>query len=128
MDRYLRRLKNQKGFTLVELMVVVVIIGVLVAIAIPIFNSVQKNAKQNAHDANVRTLQGSAAQFLAEKSPLAANVTWDGTATAPATDGWKEYLQSWPTNPTNGGNYTVSITTAGVITVLPALKDYGTGW
>ncbi|HHV96152.1 MAG TPA: prepilin-type N-terminal cleavage/methylation domain-containing protein, partial [Clostridiaceae bacterium] len=50
--------KNEKGFTLVELMVVVAIIGVLTAIAVPVYNNSQRKARFNAHLANVRILQG----------------------------------------------------------------------
>ena len=57
--------KNQKGFTLVELMVVVVIIGILVAIAVPVYNNTQQAAKQRAHDANLRMIDGAVQQFRA---------------------------------------------------------------
>lgn len=45
---------NKKGFTLAELLIVVAIIAVLVAIAIPIFSSQLTKAKQAADNANVR--------------------------------------------------------------------------
>lgn len=46
---------NKKGFTLAELLVVVAIIAILVAIAIPVFSSSTKNAKIQADSANVRS-------------------------------------------------------------------------
>ena len=59
MEKICKMLKrNNKGFTLVELMVVLLIIGILVAIAIPIYNSTQAKAKEKACAANLRTIDG----------------------------------------------------------------------
>ena len=53
-------LKSKKGFTLVELMIVVVIMAILVAVAVPIFSAVTKNARTKTCLANQREIQ---AQF-----------------------------------------------------------------
>ena len=116
--------KNQKGFTLVELMVTVVIIGVLVAIVIPIYNNVQENARNKAHDANYRILYGAA-------SMMVANDGADAAGTYNATDGGallSDYLDGdeWPENPTGGDTYVVEITSEGVITVTPPRIGEGT--
>ena len=63
----LSKLNNKKGFTLVELMVVVVIIGILVAIIIPIYGHVQDNAAMKSHEANLRTIDGAISMYIAEE-------------------------------------------------------------
>ena len=55
--------RNQKGFTLIELMIVVVIIGILAAIAIPNFIAMQNRAKEGSTKANMHTLQLAAEDY-----------------------------------------------------------------
>lgn len=49
-------MKSKKGFSLVELMIVVVIMAILVAVAVPIFNSVTGNARAKTCIDNQRTI------------------------------------------------------------------------
>lgn len=87
--------KGNKGFTLVELMVVVVIIGVLTAIAVPVYNNVTGKANRNAIAANLRIIDGAISQYKTDKGtePTAATLEPD-------------YIQVWPANP-KGAVYTV---------------------
>ena len=60
-----RRLnQEEQGFTLVELMVVVVILGILAGIGIQQFGNVQETARENANKANVRLLVSAAQMYL----------------------------------------------------------------
>ena len=75
MEKICKMLKrNNKGFTLVELMVVLLILGILIAIAIPIYNKTTDKAKEKACFANQRTIEGAAAQYRAEEEKWPDNV------------------------------------------------------
>nr|WP_307991000.1 prepilin-type N-terminal cleavage/methylation domain-containing protein [uncultured Niameybacter sp.] len=56
-----KKLNNKKGFTLAELLIVVAIIGILVAISIPIFTSKLGDAKEATDQANERAAKAAAA-------------------------------------------------------------------
>ena len=108
--------KKKKGFTLVELVIVIAIIGILAAIAIPKYQQSKKQAAITAHNANVRMLESAATMRLADGVDEVVN--WP----ADKAD-YSKYLQKWPEIPNgldlNQKQYTVNITKEGVITIKP---------
>ena len=66
--------KNKRGFTLAELLIVVAIIGVLVAISIPIFNNQLKKARMATNQANARAAYAAAvAEYISMGAPQPAD-------------------------------------------------------
>ena len=116
---------NKKGFTLAELLIVVAIIAVLVAIAIPVFNAQLEKSRESVDIANVRSAYAEVvAEYLANGTAASATVAakqtqanWQGqsgalTIQVSGTESTINY-----TAKTAGSTYTVSITSAGSVTV-----------
>ena len=82
--------KNEKGFTLAELLIVVAIIGVLVAISIPIFKSQLEKAREATDLANIRSAYAECSAAVLTETEASTNtdatkgvvVTVDGTSKA----------------------------------------------
>jgi len=67
--------KSKKGFTLVEIMIVVVIIGLLAAMAIPAFQKVRATSQEKAIVNNLRQIASAAQQYFLEEGVTTVALT-----------------------------------------------------
>ena len=96
----MNRFKKSKGFTLVEIMIVVLIIGILLAIAVPNFIKARETSRTKSCVANLR-------QIEAGKEQWAMEMKKNGTDTPTQGDLEPDYVKKWPQCP-SGGVYTIN--------------------
>ncbi len=111
------QLRNKKGFTLIELIMVIVIIGVLAAVAIPTFGNLIESAKAGATKGSLGAIRSAAAIQYAQ------NATTTNGAVFPATLDTTMFASGQiPENAITGSRLIVAVTTT------PATFVNTNGW
>ena len=120
------RHRSQRGFTLVEILIVVIILGILAAIVIPQFTSASQDARKNSLVSQLQTLRSQIELYKLQHLDqlptglVAGTPVWDqmvnktnasGTTGTTTAYPFGPYLQSAPTNPLNGQNAMLVVTT-----------------
>ncbi|MBS1716428.1 MAG: prepilin-type N-terminal cleavage/methylation domain-containing protein [Armatimonadetes bacterium] len=96
---------KRKAFTLVEIMIVVLIIGILMAIAVPNFVTARNTSRMNTCIANLKQIDSAKEQWAMDnKKDQGAAVAW--TDLIPAGGGG--YIKSQPSCP-SGGTYAINV-------------------
>ena len=117
--------KNNKGFTLAELLIVVAIIAVLVAIAIPVFTTQLEKSREATDVANVRSAYaGVVVAWLdngsATSATVSANQKVDGWQTSPQPyleTMYQSSMGSVTFDAKTSGAYTIAITADGSVSI-----------
>jgi len=101
-------MNKKKGFTLIELIMVIVILGILSAIAVPKFMDLRKAANQAACKASGGGLRAAIANYYASK---AVHTNTTGWPTACTWAVMSPYIQAFPKSPAGYGQTSAAIDT-----------------
>lgn len=94
MQAIMQKTKGQHGFTLVELVIAVIVLGALILIALPVYSNVTANAKRRTVEANLKIIDGAIAVYRA-----AEGLPSEEEKEIETTDILNGYLEKWPEGP-----------------------------
>ena len=97
--------RKAAGFTLVEIMIVVLIIGILLAIAIPNFVTARNTSRARACIANLKEIDSAKQQYIMDQK-VASNFSFTNDSNSSMPDLVTTYIRKLPACPA-GGTYTV---------------------
>ena len=100
------KLNTKKGFTLIEIMIVVAIIAILAAIAIPNFMEYRRTSQENACAANIKTLNTATEAWRVKTN--AKNDAEPRETDLVSTDG-TGFLKAWPSCPISKEKYSTYV-------------------
>jgi general secretion pathway protein G len=137
----MRTYRNQRGFTLVEILIVVIILGILAAVVIPQFTSASEDARESSTRSQLQTIRSQIELYKLQHRDQLPNLVggegvaaWahftsktdeDGVIGTTVAHRFGPYMQTAPRNPLNGLD-TIANGTGASSTEVGFVYDYGT--